>query len=112
MQVSRFSIRVLLLLMGLGSAQWQCRSEPQPSQEEGTEMRERMIIEEAKKKWEAKLMAIEGVNGVGIGLTKDKKDKCIKVYVQSKTSPAPGKIPDRIEGYAVEVEVRGTFRAR
>jgi hypothetical protein len=112
MRVNRLSIPVLLLLMGVVSAQWQCRREPQPSQEAGTEERKRMTIEEAKEKWEAKLMAIEGVNGVGIGLTKDKKDKCIKIYVQSKTSPAPGKIPDQIEGYAAEVEVRGTFRAR
>lgn len=68
-------------------------------------------IQEVKTAWEERLMAIPGVMGVGIGLTKQGKHKCIKVYVnrqQFLTTPA---IPQEIEGYPVEVETRGAFRA-
>ena len=112
MAANRIAIPVLLLLIGASSSQWQCRREPPGQEEGGMGGSKRMTIQEAKEKWEGKLMAVEGVHGIGIGLTKDKKDKCIKVYVQSRTSPAPGRIPERVEGYPVEVEVRGMFRAR
>jgi uncharacterized membrane protein len=68
-------------------------------------------IEEVKADWEERLMAMPGVMGVGIGLTQDRQRTCIKVYV-NRQSPAPtAQIPQEIEGYPVEVEVRKPFRA-
>jgi len=66
-------------------------------------------IEEVRKAWEKRLMAIPGVMGVALGLTRDGREKCIKVYVNRKASAA--RIPSEIEGYPVEVEIRRTFRA-
>lgn len=68
-------------------------------------------IQEVKEVWEIRLMAMSGVMGVGIGLTKDRKEKCIKVYVKHKASAKAARIPRVINGYPVEVEIRGPFRA-
>jgi hypothetical protein len=65
-------------------------------------------IEEVKEAWEKRLMSKQGVIGVGISRTTDGKEKCIKVYVDRKDSVK--RVPTKIEGYPVEVEVRGTFR--
>jgi len=67
-------------------------------------------IQEVKEAWEKQLMAIPGVMGVGISLTKDRREKCIKIYVNRDASMEEGQIPKQIEGYPVEVELRGTFR--
>ncbi len=68
-------------------------------------------IEEVKADWEERLMTIPGVMGVGIGLTQDRQGTCIKVYVNRQSSAQTDQIPQKIEGYPVEVEVRKTFRA-
>jgi hypothetical protein len=66
-------------------------------------------IQEVKDTWEKRLMDIPGVMGIGISLTKDRRERCIKVYANREASVA--KIPREIEGYPVEVEVRKPFRA-
>ena len=66
-------------------------------------------IQEVKEASEKRLMSIPGVMGVGIGLTKDRRERCIKVYASSEASLA--KIPKEIEGCPVEVEIRKPFRA-
>jgi hypothetical protein len=68
-------------------------------------------IEEVKAAWEQRLMAQPGVIGVGISLTKDRQEKCIKVYVNRDVSTLKSQIPKQIEGYPVNVEIRGTFQA-
>jgi hypothetical protein len=68
-------------------------------------------IEEVKEAWEERLMAMPGVVGVGIGLTKDGQQKAIKVYLNQESSQHMEQIPNRIAGHPVEVEIRGTFRA-
>lgn len=68
-------------------------------------------IQEVKAAWEKQLMAKPGVTGVGISLTKDRREKCIKVYVNRSEAAQAGEIPKQIEGYPVEVEIRGTFKA-
>ena len=68
-------------------------------------------INDVKEGWEKSLMAIEGVIGVAIGLTKDRKRKCIKVYLDRKASAKAAQIPKVKDGYPVEVEIRGTFRS-
>lgn len=75
-------------------------SGPQPSRS----------IETVKAAWEEQLMARPGVMGVGIGLTEDGQEKCIKVYVNSKASALAAQIPNDIEGYPVEIGIRKTFR--
>ncbi len=74
-------------------------------------MEDKKTIEEVKEAWEKRLMSIQGVMGVGIGLTKDHRQKCIKVYVNSKAATKAKEIPRIIEGYPVEVEIKKTFRA-
>jgi hypothetical protein len=67
-------------------------------------------ILEVKEDWEERLMAIPGVMGVGIGLTKHHQEKCIKIYVNRDASSQVTQIPKQLEGYPVEVELRGNFR--
>jgi hypothetical protein len=62
-------------------------------------------IEEVLKEHTNALMDIEGVAGVGQGLS-DGKD-CIKVFVIAKTPELEEKVPDEIEGYLVEMVVSG-----
>jgi hypothetical protein len=66
-------------------------------------------IQEVKEAWEKRLMGIPGVMGVGISLKKGTRERCIKVYANSEASAL--KIPREIEGYPIEVEIRGPFRA-
>ena len=47
-----------------------------------------------------------GVTGTAIGLSRGKP--CLKVYVKDRS--AAGKIPSRIDGHRVDVEVTGTFK--
>ena len=54
-------------------------------------------------------MAIEGVEGVAIGLFEDKP--CIKIFSSRKTEDLRGQIPRKVEGYPVIIEESGTFRA-
>jgi hypothetical protein len=67
-------------------------------------------INEVKEDWEEKLMTLPGVMGVGIGLTKDRRETCIKIYVNRAASAQVPQIPEQIEGYPVEVELRGAFQ--
>ena len=67
-------------------------------------------IQEVKASWEKQLMAKSGVTGVGISLTKDHREKCIKVYMDRSEAALTGQIPKEIEGYPVEIEIRGTFK--
>ena len=67
-------------------------------------------IKEVKEAWEKRLMAMPGVMGVGIGLRKDSQEKCIKVFLNRKASSHAAQVPGEIEGYPVEIELRGDFR--
>lgn len=71
----------------------------------------RKTIEEVREAWEERLMAMPGVTGVGIGLTKDRRERCIKVYASREAAAGATQPPKEIEGYPVEVEIRGAFRA-
>jgi hypothetical protein len=81
-----------------------------PLDETGSGPQPSRSIETVKAAWEEQLMARPGVMGVGIGLTEDGQEKCIKVYVNSKASALAAQIPNDIEGYPVEIEIRKTFR--
>ncbi len=49
-----------------------------------------------------------GVTGTAIGLSRGKP--CLKVYVKDRG--AAGRIPSRVDGHRVEVEVTGDFERR
>lgn len=55
------------------------------------------------------LMSIPGVNGTGLGACEG--TPCIKVFVTQLTDEIRAKVPERLEGYRVKVEVSGPFRA-
>jgi hypothetical protein len=66
-------------------------------------------IEEVLREHTPGIMAIEGVTGTAEGLCGDRP--CIKVYVARKTPELTARIPSSIEGYPVEVEETGEFKA-
>lgn len=55
-------------------------------------------------------MAVPGVTGTGIGLCDE--DPCLVVFVARDTGAVRRRIPEITEGYAVDLRVSGTFRAR
>ena len=63
-----------------------------------------------KEAYEEQLMAIPGVTGVGIGLTKKSKKNCIKVFINNKSLLKTKKIPRNVEGYPVETKYQETFK--
>lgn len=67
-------------------------------------------IEEVFERWAARLRAIDGVMGVAIGLSKDTKQKVIKIYVDRKHIVEATEIPREIEGFSVVIETRPSFR--
>jgi len=56
------------------------------------------------------LMAIPGVVGTAVGLCDG--ERCIKVLLADANPETKRKIPARLEGYRVVVEVTGTIRPR
>jgi len=56
------------------------------------------------------LMALPGVVGTALGLNEG--ERCIKVLVADSTAAANSRIPARLEGYRVVIEVTGTIRPR
>jgi hypothetical protein len=65
-------------------------------------------VNRIKERYEAHLMSIEGVVGVGVG-TCDTQS-CIKVFVLEKTSELMEAIPKELEGTKVSVEETGHLR--
>ena len=56
------------------------------------------------------LMALPGVVGTAIGVSDG--ERCIKVLVAVSNVATKSRIPSRLEGYRVVVEVTGTIRER
>jgi hypothetical protein len=56
------------------------------------------------------LMKLPGVRGTAQGIHAGKE--CIKVLVERDSPRLRMRIPDRLEGYPVEVEVTGRFDSR
>lgn len=67
-------------------------------------------IEQVLKTHTDSLMALPGVVGMAIGLCDGAA--CIRVFLADSSAETRRKIPARLEGYPVEVEVTGPFRAR
>jgi hypothetical protein len=66
-------------------------------------------IEEVLKEYTDELMSIPGVVGTAQGLCNN--NPCIKVFVIEKTKEIDQRIPDELDGYRVEVEETGEFKA-
>ncbi len=56
------------------------------------------------------LMALPGVVGTAIGLYEG--ERCIKVLLADSGGDTKDRIPSRLEGYRVVIEVIGTVRPR
>jgi hypothetical protein len=67
-------------------------------------------IQEVKNTHEKGWMALPGVTGVGIGLCDG--EECLRVFLTHPSPEAREAIPERIEGYRVELEVTGAVRPR
>jgi hypothetical protein len=79
------------------------------NQHHGDEVMPQRPIETVLKEYTNELMAMPGVVGTAQGLCDDKP--CIKVYVTELTPELEQKIPKNLEGYLVDVEATGEFRA-
>ena len=56
------------------------------------------------------LLAIQGVVGVSVGLSRDGTTTCLKVMLARKDSSVERRIPRALEGYPVVTEVTGEIR--
>lgn len=56
------------------------------------------------------LMTLPGVVGTAIGMCEG--ERCIKVFLADSNAATKSRIPPRLEGYRVVVEVTGTIRPR
>jgi len=66
-------------------------------------------IEELLNEHTDNFMSIPGVVGTAQGLCNNRP--CIKVFVIEKTKEIDQKIPDELDGYPVDVEETGEFKA-
>ena len=69
----------------------------------------RAPIRALKARHEARLLGVDGVEGVGIG--EERGRPVITVYVAGRTEAIRREIPPELEGYPVRVVVSGEFRA-
>jgi hypothetical protein len=75
-------------------------------------------IEEVQERHTPEWMELPGVVGTGIGLCDRKegadppREPCIRVFLSEPSPQAEEAIPDRVEGYRVELVVTGPFRPR
>jgi hypothetical protein len=76
--------------------------------EKGCRMGEK-TIEQVQEEYTDKWMAIDGVEGIAIGVFEDKP--CIKIYSSKKVEELQSKIPSMVEDYPVIIEETGIFRA-
>jgi hypothetical protein len=65
-------------------------------------------IVEVQAKYEAQLMSLPGVVGVGIGECEE--EPCLKVLVDRRTPELERQIPSELEGFKVELEESGPLQ--
>ena len=66
-------------------------------------------IREVLKRHTDELMAMPGVVGVAEGQSRG--GPCIKLFVVDRNSELLKRIPDNLEGYPLQIEESGEFRA-
>ena len=70
---------------------------------------QKQTIREVLTRHVAEIMEIPGVAGVAEGNSRGRP--CIRVFVSGSSSEIQKQIPSTLEGYPVEVETSGEFRA-
>ncbi len=65
-------------------------------------------VGDIKERYEAGLLRIQGVVGVGVG--KCRGDGCIKVFVVKKTPELVRAVPSELEGVTVDIEETGEMK--
>jgi hypothetical protein len=68
-----------------------------------------MSVEEALEKHQDRLMSIPGVEAVGVG--GDERSPVIVIMVRTGGADVRRRLPARLEGYPVSVEVTGEISA-
>ena len=99
----------ILVLVVMGSWLFPGCTKHNFQDEEGEETMASKTIEQVLKEHTEELMALPGVVGVAQSLC-DGRD-CIKVYVVQMSSELEQKMPKELDGYKVDIEVTGEFRA-
>jgi hypothetical protein len=75
-------------------------------------------IQEVQERYTPDWMELPGVVGTGIGLCEAEDEPegpgepCIRVFLARPSPEAEDAIPERVEGYRVELVVTGEFRPR
>jgi hypothetical protein len=100
----RIGISLLLVVAGCGSGSQSGRVEKQ----NGSSMPQKSI-EQVLSDNTGRWMTLPGVVGTGIGECSGKP--CIKIFASAKSDSLAKQIPKQIDGYTVELEVTGEFKA-
>ena len=102
------TLGTIAVALGLAAATVACGAQEAQGYREVKPMLEKPIEQVLKDQTDT-LMALPGVVGTGQGLCTG--EPCIKVYVAQKTADLLEQIPSEIEGYAVDVQETGEFKA-
>jgi hypothetical protein len=57
-----------------------------------------------------RLMAIDGVTGLAVGLLPDGRTPCVKILVEKLTEQLETRLPATLEGHPVVIETSGEIR--
>lgn len=68
-------------------------------------------VRDLKRRHAPRLLAIPGVVGVGVERTVG-NEYVLVVHLDAERPPAPGALPDQIEGHGIRYVASGPFRAR
>lgn len=101
------TIKRLLLLLGAG-ALLACSSSRAGREEGGGSALATRSIDEVLAAHSDSLMALPGVVGTAIGLCDG--ERCITVLLADSNPETKSRIPARLEGFRVRVEVTGAIR--
>ena len=101
-----FIVRVFIALVSFG---WLFVTPLACSQQGNQTVMQEKTIQTVLKEHTDSLMTLPGVVGTGLGECSGKP--CIKVFVVKKTPDLLKQIPSTLEGYTVEVQETGEFRA-
>lgn len=102
--MSKTSLIALFLIAALAAVVWLLRTSTQPETEQQS-----ITIEQVLERHESKLMAIEGVSGIGIS-ERDGKP-CLKVFLEEDSPTLKSQIPSQLDGFEIDIEVTGPIKA-
>lgn len=68
-------------------------------------------VDQIKQRHEEELLGLDGVIGVGVGISTRTHKPCIKAYLKEPPARLHAAIPQQLDGVEVEVEEVGDVRA-